>query len=205
MSLRQYASDVFGWSRYQPERGYEFNGTALPGSDGTVLLVDPVPAEPEELSALRKLGTRFVIVLLNGDHERDAARLSRELDAPVRVSALDAPAVKAPLGPTFQHGDTLPGGWVVQTLGAMKTAGESVLLHPAKRALVAGDAVINDPFTGMRLVPHAKLPDRAGALASLATVAKLDFDALYVGDGFHLPTGGRDALRRFLHKEGVTA
>ena len=35
--------------------------------------------------------------------------------------------------------------------------------------------------TGLRLVPHAKLPDRAGALASLATLAKLDFDGLFVG------------------------
>lgn len=203
MSLRQYAPDIHGWSRFQPERGYEFNGTALSASDGTVLIVDPVPAEVDELAALRKLGSRFVIVLLNCDHERDAARLSAALDAPVRISALDAPSLKLSGAIPFQHGDTLPGGWVVHTLGAMKTAGESVLLHAQKRALVVGDAVIADPFTGLRLVPHAKLPDRAGALASLAAVAQLDFEGLYAGDGFILPVGGREALRKFLHKEGV--
>jgi glyoxylase-like metal-dependent hydrolase (beta-lactamase superfamily II) len=204
MSLRHFAPGIYGWSRYQPDRGYEFNATVLAGEDGTALLVDPVPAEPDELDALKKAASRFVIVLLNGDHERDAARLSRELDAPVQVNSFDAAALHLTGAATFNDGDVLPGGWVAHGLGSMKTAGETVLHHPAKRLLVVGDAVIADPVTGLRLVPHAKLPDRAGALASLAGLMKLDFDGLYVGDGFVLPVGGREALRRFLLKEGVS-
>ena len=202
MSLRRYASDVFGWSRYQPERGYEFNGTALPSVDGTVLVVDPVPSDDEEVAALRQLGQRFIIVLTTSDHERDAARLSKLLEAPVHVCCNDAASLRGVKAVEFRGGDVLPGGWVVHALTAMKTPGEVVLHHPLKRILVAGDAVINDPATGVRLVPHAKLPDRAGACASLSAVARLDFDALYVGDGFVLPSGGRDALRKFLAREG---
>jgi hypothetical protein len=203
MPLRRYAPDVYSWSRYQPERGYEFNGTALTNADGTVLLVDPVSPDAEELSAIRGLGRRFTIVLLNCDHERDAARLSGELDAIVRINTFDCSSLHLQGAVGFASGEVLPGGWVAKGLASMKTPGETVLHHPGKRLLIVGDAVITDPHTGMRLVPHAKLPDRAGALASLTTLLKLDFDGLYAGDGFHLPVGGREALRRFLAKEGV--
>ena len=202
MSLRQYAPGIHGWSRYQPERGYEFNGTALSANDGTVLLIDPVPAEPDEIAALRALGRRFAVVLLTSDHERDATRFSREFDAPVQVSSSDAASLRVPAASQFNGGDVLPGGWIVHTLSALKTPGESILHHPTRRTVVCGDAIIADPHTGLRLVPHAKLPDRAGAIASLATLARLDFDGLFPGDGFVMPTGGREALRRFLAKEG---
>jgi glyoxylase-like metal-dependent hydrolase (beta-lactamase superfamily II) len=203
MALRHYGSGIYGWSRYQPDRGYEFNGTAALAGEGVVLLIDPVPASTEELTAIRALGQRFEIVLLNADHERDSAQFARFFEAPVSVAAPDASALRSPPTQTFGDGDQLSGGWTVHTLKSMKTPGESILYHPELRTVVAGDAVIADPLTGLRLVPPAKLPDRAGALGALAQVAALDFDALFPGDGFVLPAGGREALRRFLSKEGL--
>lgn len=200
MTLRQHAQGVFGWSRFQPERGYDFNGTALV-CDDTVLLVDPVRASESETSALRRLGREHRIVLLNADHEREAATFHRELHAPVFIARADREALKLSSAQPLDDGAALPGGWTFLTLTGLKTPGESALFHPTRRLCVVGDAIIADPLTGLRLVPPAKLGDRRAALAGLARLTTLDFDGLLVGDGFHLPSGGRAALTRFVARE----
>jgi glyoxylase-like metal-dependent hydrolase (beta-lactamase superfamily II) len=201
MSLRRFPGPVFVWSRFQPERGYDFNGTALPSPDGTVLLVDPVSPTDAELDELRALGSRFVVVLLTADHERAAAHVSKVLEAPVFAPEADLAAVKLPGAQPFAESHVFPGGWVAHHLASLKTPGETALFHPGRRALVVGDAVIADPVTGLRLVPPAKIANRAAAFASLRRLAALDFDALFVGDGFSLPSGGKAALESFLARE----
>lgn len=198
MPLTRYPGPVYQWSRFQPERGYDFVGTALPDGHGTVLLVDPVPPTDDELAALRQLGRSFDIVLTNADHERDAARLAALLDAPVWLHEADRAAVKFTGTRPLSDGAEFPGGWVVHHLPSLKTPGEIALHHPGRRQLLVGDAVIADPATGLRLVPPAKLPDRSAALATLKKLLALDFDALFVGDGFQLPSGGRSALEQFV-------
>jgi glyoxylase-like metal-dependent hydrolase (beta-lactamase superfamily II) len=198
MGLRQHAEDVFGWSRFQAARGYDFNGTALVTRDGLVLLVDPVPATDNEHAAIRALGQRFEIVLLNADHERDAATFSQRYGAPVHVARADAGLLKLTGAVPFDDGQAFGGGWTARVLPALKTPGEAVLFNTERRLLVVGDAVIGDPLTGLRLVPPAKIPDRAAAMRSLAALCDLDFDGLLLGDGFVLPSGGRDALRKWV-------
>lgn len=197
MTLRQHAESVFGWSRFQPERGYDFNGTAVIEGD-TVLLIDPVPATEQEHAALAKLGKSFAIILLNAHHERDAARFRDLYRAPVYVARTDAAELKLTGALPYDEGHAFPGGWIAHILEGMKTPGESILHHAGRRLVIAGDAIIADPVTGLRFVPPAKLPDRARAIRSLATVCDLDFDGLIPGDGFVLPSGGREALRRFV-------
>ena len=203
MALRRHGEKVWGWSRFQPDRGFEFNGTALQTDDGTVLLVDPVPATDAELEALRGLGRRFEIVLLNAHHARDAERLAGVLSAPIHAPRADLPLLKLGNVQAFDDGHAFDGGWVAHTIPRHKTPGETALFHAEAKVLVIGDAVIADPITGLRLPPPAMLPDRNGALQSLAKLLALDFDALITGDGFCLPGGGREALRRFLLKEGA--
>ena len=201
MPLRQYAPGVYGWSRFQPERGYEFNGTALVSNDGTVLLVDPIACTADERTALQGLGKRFALVLLNADHERDSAVFRDQFNAEVFVPRSDAGLLKVAGATPYDSGHTFPGGWTAHTFSGLKTPGESVLHHAGRKMLVVGDALIADPLTGLRFVPPAKLPNRAAAMASIRELAALDFDGAYFGDGFVLPVGGREAIRRFLAKE----
>jgi len=200
MGLRQHADGVYGWSRFQPERGYDFNGTAIQAGD-TVLLVDPVPATEDEHAAIARLGKRFEIILLNCDHERDAAHFAQRYGAPVRISRADLGGLKLSGAIPVDVGSVLGDGWVFHTFPDLKTPGESALVHPGRRLCVIGDAVVADPLTGLRLVPAAKIADRAKALASLDKLAALDFDGLICADGFSLPSSGREALRRFLARE----
>lgn len=203
MVLRRHEEFVWGWSRFQSDRGFEFNGTALQTADGTVLLVDPVPATDAEIDALRQLGQRFEVVLLNAHHERDAARFATLFDAPVKVPRADASLVKSQNAMSFDDGAEFEGGWIARTLPNQKTPGETVLWNEERKILLVGDALIADPLTGLRLPPPAMISDRFAALESLATLLELDFDMLLTGDGFVLPAGGHEALRRFLVREGA--
>lgn len=203
MVLRRHEEFVWGWSRFQSDRGFEFNGTALKTNDDTVLLVDPVPATDAEIEALRKLGNRFEVVLLNAHHERDAARFASVFNAPVRVPRPDASLVKVKDALGFDDGADFGGGWIARTLSDHKTPGESVLWNEVRKLLLLGDALIADPLTGLRLPPPAMIKDRFAALQSLATLLELDFEMLLTGDGFVLHGGGREALRRFLVREGA--
>lgn len=205
MILRRHLDFAFGWSRLQPDRGFDFNGTALVTPE-KVLLVDPIAAMPDELvqlGALRGGTRRFEIVLLTCDHERSAAAFARAFGATVWVPAADAVELTLRDAHTYAPGHDFGGGWIAHAVPDQKTPGETALYNAALRTLVVGDAVIADPVTGLRLPPPAKIRDRTAALAALRTLAALDFDALLVGDGFVLPTGGREALRRFLEKEGA--
>lgn len=202
MVLRRYGEAIWGWSRFQPDRGYEFSGTALGGADGRVFLVDPIRPTDEELAALRALGHTFEIILLNAHHERDAARLAEHFAAPVWVHASDEPLLRLRTARTFESGATF-GDWTAQGVDDHKTPGETVLHNANSRVLLVGDAVIADPVTGLRLPPPKMLSDRFKALAALAKLLELDFDALLAGDGFQLLAGGHQALERFLEREGA--
>lgn len=205
MVLRRHEEFVWGWSRFQPDRGFEFNGTALQADNGTVLLVDPVPATDAERAALKGLGRRFEVVLLNAHHERDAARFAEAFAAPIKAPGADLPLLKTRLAKPFDDGDAFEGGWVARTLPNHKTPGESVLWNAQRGILLVGDALIADPVTGLRLPPPAMIADRFAALQALASLLELEFEMLLTGDGFVLPAGGREALRRFLVREGALA
>ena len=194
MTLRAYAQGVYGFGRYQPERGYDFNATVLVGE--TVLVIDPVAPDAGELAELRALGSRFMVILTNADHERASADVAAALGAPVYAPRADVALLRRQDVTPFDDGHLFPGGYVAHALSDLKTPGETALV--GRGVAVVGDAVIADPVTGLRLVPAQKIADRPKALASLTRLGTLEFDGLYPGDGFVLPQGGRDALRKFL-------
>lgn len=206
MPLRRYGPGLYGWGRHQPRWHFDFNGHALvcDGDDeGCVLVVDPIEPTDAELEAVRALGDRFVVVVLNADHERDAARVADALDAPVFVPRADEGAVTVEGAQVFDPGQVLPGGWRAIGLTDLKTPGETVLYHPARRVLVCGDALVGDPVSGLRFVPPVKIPDRAKALASVASLRELDFDALLLSDGVCIPQGGWAVVNAFLENNGL--
>lgn len=202
MVLKSYGKGVFGWSRYQPDRWMEWNGTAVIGDGETVLVVDPVAPTEDELNQIRSLGRAFVVILLNADHERASQATSLALGAPLFVPQDDLELVTAPNKIPFADGHVFPGGFVTHRLQFMKTPGETVLHHADRQLLIVGDAVIGDPILGLRLVPPQKLVSVEAAFDSLATLLDLSFDSMYLGDGFVVPSGAKDILRRFLNTKG---
>jgi len=200
MSLRCYGPGLYGWGRFQDRWSFDFNGHAVVCDDGTVLVIDPIQPTAEELEAVRALGSRFVVVVLNSDHERAAGEVSAVLDAAVWAPAADIGEVGVPGAQTYQDGHVFPGDWRVITLSDLKTPGESVLYNAQRRTLIVGDAVVGDPVNGLRFVPPMKIADQALALKSVARLADLDFDTLLLSDGYCLAQGGRAVLQGFLAK-----
>jgi hypothetical protein len=64
--------------------------------------------------------------------------------------------------------------------------------------VIVGDAVIGKPSGALGMLPDDKFADAVRARAGLRVLldAKYDYDAVLVGDGVSLPTGGRAALER---------
>jgi glyoxylase-like metal-dependent hydrolase (beta-lactamase superfamily II) len=201
-ALRCYGPGLYGWGRHQERWSFDFNGHALVTLDGPdqglVLVVDPVPPTDSELDAIRALGDRHIVVVLNSDHERAAGDVAKALDAPVFAPTQDLGDISVPGVIGYGDDQVLPGGWRVKMLTDLKTAGESVLYHADRRVLVVGDAVVGDPVNGMRLVPALKIPDHQKAIASVATLLDLDFDALLLSDGYCLAQGGKAVVQGFV-------
>jgi glyoxylase-like metal-dependent hydrolase (beta-lactamase superfamily II) len=196
MVLRRYRPGLFGWGRLSSKWGYDFNGTAIVTED-KVLVVDPVEPTLAELEAIKALGSRFEIILLNADHERYSAELSSALDSPVFVHAADRDGLQNPQALAFDDGHEFAGGWIAIQLHGHKTPGECALYNAESKTLLLGDAVIGDPVSGLRFVPPQKLPDPEQAMASINELLELRFDCLILSDGFVLPHGGHEALSGF--------
>ncbi len=196
-ALRQYGPGIFGWGRFQPRWSFDFNGHALvcDGADsGHVLVVDPPALLPSEFDALRALGSRFTVLLLNADHERDSAAVAAALGAPVLAPSADMALLRQTVVQAVDAGSPLPGGFELIALSDQKTPGELALYHAARRVLVLGDAIVGDPIRGLRFVPAMKISDHDGARRAVTSLLELDFDVLLLSDGFCLPQGGKAAL-----------
>ncbi len=170
------------WSRWQPDRGLNFNSWLVSGDAGS-FVVDPL--EPDDAEAVfarcRAAGVRAVVVT-NRDHERAAARFANELQAEVIAPAADAAQLRVAADRTVVDGDEV-FGWHVLVLDGYKTPGEMVLYSPARRAAISGDAFWGAPAGALRLMPDEKLADPVNAVLSARRVRALELEHLLVGDG----------------------
>ncbi len=197
--MHQILENVWMWSEYQEDRGFCFNGFALVQSDNTVTVVDPVSMSPDAMAKLQGLGSRFEIVLLNADHERESLAISQALKAPIWAPKSDVALLRNTARiQTYGNGHFFGDDWEIKHLLGMKTPGESVLYHARQGILLVGDAILADPAVGLRLVPKQKLKDPARAIKALAGLMDLSFQSLLCADGFQLLNGGKEALSLFL-------
>ena len=133
---------VSSWSRWQPDRGLDFNAFFVETSEGN-LVVDPLEPDEETLAELASRGVAAVLVT-NRDHERATAAVAQATGAQVIASALDAPLLTQPVGRTVEPGDVVHG-WTVLGFEGLKTAGEIALLDRSRSAAIVGDALWGKP------------------------------------------------------------
>ncbi len=171
---------VSSWSRWQPDRGLDFNSFFVETVEGN-LVVDPLEPDAETLAELRERGVAAVLVT-NRDHERFTAAVVEATGAQVITSALDAPLLSHRVDRTVVPGDTV-FGWTVVGLDGFKTAGEIALYSKDRRAAIVGDALWGSPAGALTLMPDAKLADPSRAALSARKLRALDLDHVLVGDG----------------------
>jgi hypothetical protein len=196
--------DLFSWSRFQPDRGIDFNAFLVCGPDGN-LLVDPLPLDAHELEDIRSRGGARWILLTNFDHLRDAPALRRLFEARLLAPAGDRERFgeSAALVDGWLEGDdSLPEGLSgrisLWPLRGGKSPIELALHLRPQRALLFGDLVRSQVSGRLCLLPPAKIADPRAVKQSLLPLSALDFDAVLLGDGDSLHRDGKRAFAELL-------
>lgn len=197
--MKEILPGVWTWSVFNHERGINFNGHMVANEDGCVL-IDPPPMTDQDLDLAAAKGPPSAIIVTNRHHTRDAMTPASRFKARVLMHELDATAIPhtVRLGGVFRGGDTLAGGLLVITLMAQKSPGETALLLPRANAMILGDALIGNPPGRFNLLPDDKFADVGRARDGLRRLLDFPFDAVLVGDGQSILTGGREAVSKFL-------
>ena len=194
-------SGVWSWSRWQPDRGVDFNGYFIESGEGN-LVVDPIEPDEGTLAALVERGVATIVVT-NRDHERSARNVAAATGAKIVASALDAPTLNHPVDGTLLPGQFVHG-WTVLGLEGFKTAGEIALYDRGRAAAIVGDAIWGAPAGALTLMPDAKLADPARAALSARIFRALSIDHLLVGDGASIFGNARAALDAMLSaRQGI--
>jgi glyoxylase-like metal-dependent hydrolase (beta-lactamase superfamily II) len=193
--------DLFLWSVYQADRRIDFNGFYWRRPSGGILF-DPMPLREESAAWLRdQNGAVSWILLTNADHLRDALALREAFGARIIAPETDREALAGCADDWYGTASPLPEELLsnieVRWLYGGKTPAEAVLILPALRAILFGDAVRSHESGVLRLLPDAKLEDRSRLVADLADLRQVDFDAVLLGDGDCLFTGARVAFVEF--------
>lgn len=195
--MREVVPGVYEWSWFSDEKQINFNGhLVVEGRDR--VLIDPPPMTEEDRAEIARQGGVTAIVLTNRDHVRESAACQRSYGAPIWVPAADTAWVDVRFDRTYQHASHVPGGLVAIHVPDAKSPGESALWSASKHALIVGDAVIGKPPGALGMLPDEKFADPAKARDGLRVLldARYDYDAVLVGDGVSIPTGGHAALER---------
>jgi hypothetical protein len=197
--MKQILAGLHEWSWWSEEKGLNFNGHALV-RQGELIVIDPPPYGPGDREALLALGRPAEILLTNRHHVRASNEMRREFGARVWIHEADADALPEPADVTFDDEPRLPGGLRGIRVPDNKTPGETALWVPQEKGgvLILGDALIGKPAGSLRLLPDDKYADPARARHGVRVLLGLPYDAVLLGDGESIPSGGRAALERFL-------
>jgi glyoxylase-like metal-dependent hydrolase (beta-lactamase superfamily II) len=199
--MKEIYPGIYTWSWLSPKHGYNFNGYALRGDDG-LIVIDPIFAGEEELGNILELGTPKYIILTNKDHERMAYELRDKYKAKIYINEMDAAFLKSSPDQTFRDRDTLPGNLKVINIPNNKSPGESaLLLSKDKGVLFIGDAIIGWPKWEFSMLPKEKYKDSQMAKESIRILLDFDYDTVLVGDGESVLEDGKGAIRRFLSRQ----
>jgi glyoxylase-like metal-dependent hydrolase (beta-lactamase superfamily II) len=197
--MREILPGIWTWSVFSKEKGLHFNGHLVVNDEGRAL-IDPPAMSAEDLAQAAKLASPTAIIITNRHHTRDAMTLAGHFKARILCHELDAlglpPAVR--LGGVFRGGDRLPGGLLVVTLLDQKSPGESALVLRKADAIILGDALIGKPAGSLDLLEADKYKDAGRARDGIRRLLDYPFDAVLVGDGESIVSGGRRAVERFL-------
>jgi glyoxylase-like metal-dependent hydrolase (beta-lactamase superfamily II) len=206
--MQEALPGIYRWSWFSQEKGYDFNGHFVvsghppPQADQAErVMIDPPPIAPEDQEWLTKQGAITCIILTNRDHVREAQSFRMQFSTKVYIHEKDAPLIEIKADKTYRDGDRLPGGLMAVHIPNNKSPGETALfLNRGRGVLFLGDALIGKPPGQLNLMPADKYADVAKAREGIQVLLKYHYDAVLVGDGASILTGGRQVVEQFLER-----
>jgi hypothetical protein len=166
-------------------------------------LIDPrVPAGG--VDAIARYGRADRILLSNRHHLRHSERFAAAFGCPIRCHEAglhefgDGPEVQG-----FRFGDEVAPGITALEMGALTPEDTVFHLDAGPGALLFADGLIRGRDGALRFVRDELMGDdpegvKVGLRRSLRRLLDEDFDALLFAHGEPMPSGGHDALRRFV-------
>ncbi|MGF1677863.1 MAG: hypothetical protein ACFCUX_01570 [Candidatus Methylacidiphilales bacterium] len=190
------APGIVSWSVYSEEcKTHLFSHAHV--FQQQLVLIDPVI--PKNQSVWRKispLGTPNLIILTNGNHERDSQRFAEEFSLPIASSAEAARELSRKPDIILDGQVQLQGLKPIPSPGG--GPGELALFSPSAHLLILGDAVINLPSTGLQLLPEKYRTESKKMILSLATLLNLPFETVLMAHGLPLIHQSKAQLRKLL-------
>ncbi|MEM7518607.1 MAG: MBL fold metallo-hydrolase [Planctomycetota bacterium] len=188
------------FSVYQDDKGIDFNGFFWKRDAGNVL-IDPMPLSDADVNFVMQEGGVRVILLTNADHLRWAADAKERFGARVAAQAEEkerfgdaADLVDLWFSETKDLPDELRGDVELHPLRGGKSPVEPALHLLPLGALLFGDLVRSHVSGKLCLLPPPKISDREAVMESLEPLRKLEVEAILLGDGDCLWSGGKTAL-----------
>ncbi len=192
-----HREDLRAWSTFDESRDVDFNSIAWIRGDGNVL-IDPLPMSDGDVRQLEELGGAAVVVVTNSDHIRDSRNLADRFGAQICGPAGERSTFAIDCDRWLGDGDEVVAGLSSIEMRGSKTPGELAVVLDG-HTLITGDLVRGQHAGRLNLLPEPKLQDRAAAWDSVDRLAKLpNVEAVLVGDGWPVFSGGAAALRRLL-------
>jgi glyoxylase-like metal-dependent hydrolase (beta-lactamase superfamily II) len=195
MAMREILPGVYTWPWFSERHGYDFNGWFVKHTGGNIC-VDPVEPPEDVLTQLVQGGVAR-IVLTNRNHVRASTKVREKTGARVAIHPADAEYARgqgAVIDDALAHGERVGPLTVIDAHG--KSGGEIALHWPERLILIVGDACVGKPPGACALLSPKVVDDMDTLKRSLARIAaEVEFDALLLGDGAPIPSGGRAALQ----------
>ena len=198
--MNEILKDVYTWSIFSPEKGFNFNGWFILKQNplfGNIVIDPPQPSD-DDLAQMKSLGGVRAIIITNRDHVRWSEKLKNKFDAQIRMPSADASLVEIEIDNTYDDGDALEGFLQAVHVPNNKSPGETALYWQRRKILILGDALIGEPPGDVSLLPKEKYADITLARKGISVLAGLDFDALLLSDGQPIPKDGKIALETFI-------
>jgi hypothetical protein len=196
--MEEIAPGVFHWKAMHPRIRSEVSSYYVADS-GTLL--DPMVPPDEGLEWFDERSPRR-IVLTNRHHYRDADRFRERFDLPVACNETGLHEFEGgPRVDGFSIGDEVAPGVTAHELDSICPDDTALHIAAGPGFLAFADGIIR--YGGeLGFVPEQHMDDpeevKRGVRENGRGLLALDFDGILVAHGDPLPSGGREALRRFV-------
>ncbi len=177
-SVSSVAPDIFRWAAFSPAHKVELTSHAARLED-VLWVFDPIPLTTDARSQLPST-SKTVVILTNGNHERDLAAWKGP-GVEVRATSAAVAGFAATLGITPVNAGPLGPWWVVDLDGG--GPGELAFRCDARSLVVVGDAVVNLPGRGLELLPEKYCSDLPRLKANLRALTARPFDLMLPAHG----------------------
>lgn len=198
--MKQILPDIYTWSWYSSEKGWDFNSHILCRGNEKVL-IDPVIAAPSDEKEIERLAPYQALIITNRDHTRESLKWKERLQIPIFMHALDAPLIDFKVDHEFQNGDLLPCHLKVIHIPHNKSPGESALYLESEGILILGDALVGKPDGSLTLMSPEKYADVSKAKAGIGVLENLGLKAILVGDGISIFKNPAQSIQSFISQD----